>query len=52
MENKMTNFNSKYAIYFAISCLAFFILWAVSPAWIWVPIPFICTYFVQMLDWM
>ena len=49
--DKMTNFDKKYAAYFAVSVVAFLAVIAISPEWCWVPIPFVCTYFVEMLGW-
>jgi hypothetical protein len=49
---KMTNFSQKHFIYFVISVVAFFALIAFAPQWCWVALPFLCTYFVQMLGWM
>jgi cell division protein FtsW (lipid II flippase) len=48
---KMTNFSKKHAIYFAISVVAFLVITAIVPEWCWVPIPFVCTFFVEMLGW-
>jgi hypothetical protein len=50
MEN-FTHFNKKYAIYFAISTLIFIIIIATAPQWCWVALPFVCTFFVEMLGW-
>jgi hypothetical protein len=49
---KMTNFSQKHAIYFAISVVAFIALIVIAPQWCWVALPFLCTYFVEMLGWM
>ena len=47
-----TRFQKKYALPFALSVVAFFAVIAIAPQWCWVPIPFLCTYFVQMFDWL
>jgi hypothetical protein len=51
-EFKMTNFSRKHAVYFAISTVATIALIAVAPQIFWVGLPFVCTYFVQMMGWM
>ena len=48
---KMTNFSRKHAIYFAISLVAILTLLVVRPEFFWVALPFVCTFFVQMLGW-
>lgn len=49
--DKFTHFNKKYATYFAISVTAFFAIILIAPVWCWVPLPFVCTFFVEMLGW-
>jgi hypothetical protein len=49
---KMTNFSRKHAVLFAISTLATILLLAFMPQMFWVGLPFVCTFFVQMLGWM
>ncbi|MBL7816689.1 MAG: hypothetical protein JNL70_16835 [Saprospiraceae bacterium] len=49
---KMTNFSSKHATLFAVSVIATIALIIFAPQWFWVGLPFVCTYFVQMLGWM
>jgi peptidoglycan biosynthesis protein MviN/MurJ (putative lipid II flippase) len=49
---KSRQFSQKHFIYFAISTIAMIALYFIAPQWIWVPIPFVCTYFVQMFDWL
>ncbi len=43
---------TKYWIYFAVSVGVCLLSFVVLPEWCWVTFPFICTYFVQALDWM
>ncbi len=47
-----THFNKSKAILFAVSVVAFFALIVVAPAWCWVALPFLCTYFVEMFGWL
>ena len=49
---KMTTFSRKHAIYFAISTVATIAMIIFMPQLFWVFLPFVCTYFVQMLGWM
>jgi hypothetical protein len=49
---KMTNFSRKHAVLFAISTLAMILMMVFMPQMFWVFLPFVCTYFVQMLGWM
>jgi hypothetical protein len=49
---KMTHFSQKHAILFGISVLAFITITALWPQWCWVPLPFVCTYFVEMFGWL
>ena len=49
---KMTNFSSKHAVYFAISLIATIALIIFMPQLFWVGLPFVCTFFIQMLGWM
>ena len=49
---KMTTFSRKHAIYFAISTVATIAMIVFMPQLFWVGLPFVCTYFVQMLGWM
>ena len=49
---KFTHFSRKHAILFAISTIVTIILIAVVPQLFWFGLPFVCTYFVQMLGWM
>ncbi len=42
----------KYWIYFTISVLLTVGFLLVKPEWFWVMLPFVCTYFIQALDWM
>jgi hypothetical protein len=51
-EFKMTTFSRKHAVLFAISTIATIVMIAVMPQMFWVGLPFVCTYFVQMLGWM
>jgi hypothetical protein len=46
-----SKFNSKQGILFGASCVAALVILVVAPEWVWVAFPFICTYFVKMLDW-
>ncbi len=49
---KMTNFDRKKGISFAIAVLGFIGLIIFAPAWCWVALPFVCTFFVEMLGWL
>jgi hypothetical protein len=42
----------KYWAYFAISVALTIVFLLVRPEWFWVMLPFVCTYFIQALDWM
>ena len=49
---RMTYFSKKHAILFAISLFAFIVITAMFPQWCWVPLPFVCTFFVEMMGWL
>ena len=49
---RMTYFSKKHAILFAISVFAFIVITAMWPQWCWVPLPFVCTFFVEMMGWL
>jgi len=42
----------KYWLYFIVSLVAFVALRVNLPEWCWVVLPFLCTSFVQAMDWM
>ena len=41
----------QYWLIFLISTITMFAMLAFLPAWFWVALPFVCTYFVLALDW-
>lgn len=51
-EFKMTTFSRKHAILFTISTLAMILMMVFMPQMFWVVLPFVCTFFVQMMGWM
>lgn len=48
----MTNFDRKNGILFAISLIAFLLIFFINANWCWVALPFVFTFFVEMLGWL
>jgi hypothetical protein len=52
MSNSVTTVNKKYRMYFLVFTLLMVATLFIKPEWFWVWLPFVCTYFVLMLDWL
>ena len=52
MANSVRTFNPKYRLYFIVSTLAMVGFVIIKPEWFWVMLPFVCTFFVLMMDWL
>ncbi len=51
MENTKKN-TGRYWLLFLVSLGIIIAMLIFTPAWFWIPLPFVLTFFVKALDWM
>lgn len=52
MQNAAVKNTGKAKMLFWVFLAIMIVFMVVKPEWFWVWLPFVCTYFVQMMDWM